>query len=51
VAHHGSAGRGHYDVAAGPHKATDQPQILQLEAEVGIVPWPLRDVLTQATPW
>jgi hypothetical protein len=56
VAHHGSAGRGHYDVAAGPHKATDQPQILQLtgsrlEAEVGIVPWPLRDVLTRATPW
>jgi hypothetical protein len=43
VAHHGSAGRGHYDVAAGPHKATDQPQILQLtgprlEAEIGIVP-------------
>jgi hypothetical protein len=40
---HGSAGRGHYDVAAGPHKATDQPQILQLtgprlEAEIGIVP-------------
>jgi hypothetical protein len=42
VAHHGSADRGHYDVAAGPHKATDQPQILQLtgprlEAEIGIV--------------
>ena len=37
------AGRGHYDVAADPHKATDQPQILQLtgprlEAEIGIVP-------------
>ena len=37
------AGRGHYDVAAGPHKATDQPQILQLtgprlEAEIDIVP-------------
>ena len=32
-----------HDVAAGPHKATDQPQILQLtgprlEAEIGIVP-------------
>ena len=43
VAHHGSAGRGHRDVGAGPHKATDQPQILQLtrprlEAEIGIVP-------------
>jgi hypothetical protein len=53
VAHYGSAGRGHCDVAAGPHKATDQPQILQLtgprlEAEIGIVPRPLRQVLAQA---